>query len=141
MGHNLKLGNLNSISNRLLRLKFYLFQLSEMLIDPRLISIIDLIESPIDDLTSLLEPFDQKQKALCMQIRQKERSNCKNPFQDEDALPPSDPLEIEYQKLKAQYAEKLKELERQQRMKIENEENLQMCKDNLAKLRRQQMNN
>ena len=51
---------------KLLRLKFYLFQLSEMLIDPRLISIIDLIESPIDDLTSLLEPFDQKQKALCM---------------------------------------------------------------------------
>ena len=66
-------------------------------VDINRLSIVDLIESPLQELTDVLQTLTPKQKEVCLNIRDRERSNTSI---DDNLLPPDDPLEIEYQQLK-----------------------------------------
>ena len=69
-------------------------------VDINRLSIVDLIESPLQELTDVLQTLTPKQKEVCLNIRDRERSNITTDTDDNYMLPPDDPLEIEYQQLK-----------------------------------------
>merc|ERR1711893_232935 len=126
------------------KIKFYLDQMRDLNVNTDSFSIIDLIESPVHELSDIFESLTDEQKKLCWNIRKKERScSTLDDNHEDQLLPPDHPSEIEYQFLKETFAAKMKEYEINLKISREGQEKLKHFKarvEHLEKLEKMKNN-